>query len=467
MSKSLSLLVKHWKSLFASDKFSELFLELGQHLNSRSEAFNQFVHLQHRYNKAQKNEMEGTVSRENTVLEYNQINKALIDAIDELQASDLGVSDTGLDELKPVETLKKPTAKEEHAWEFTTDADTRAAYEKYLTRFPDGFYASNARERLDYFDADDTAWEFATDSGSEKAIQKYLDKYPNGLHVAEAQQKIATFERERQEALKKRAQAIAERRGIDPFYDLMVPIKGGTFEMGDTFGEGGSNEKPVHKVTLSDYWLCKYPVTQGLWEAIMGENNNPSRFKSDDLLPVEQVSWDDAQEFIHVLNKKTGGQYRLPTEAEWEYAARAAPSPTGESRGGAKVRFGNGKDIANPSEMNFCALKEYKQPYSVVGEYRAKTTPVNQFKPNKLGLYDMAGNVYDWCADWFSEDYYQQCHAQGTVLNPQGPDTGAYRVLRGGDWGGNPRSCRAAYRDHGAPVGRYGNVGFRVASSLQ
>ena len=312
MRQPLPLLVKQWKSLLAANKFEELFRKLEQHLNSRSDAFNQLIHLQQRYNKAHKNEMEGTVSHENSLLEYNQISKALIAAMDALEMPDLGDGGPLLDDTKPVAPPQKPTPAEEYEWEFTTEDDNRAAYEKHLARFPEGFYAAAARERLRAFDADDLLWELALERGSEKAIQKYLDKYPNGLHATEARQKIAAFEREKQ---------AAERRRIDPFYDLMVPIKGGTFDMGDTFGEGEAREKPVHSVTLSDYWLCKYPVTQGLWKAIMG-GNNPSGFKGNDLLPVETVSWDDAQAFIQALNKKTGGEYRLPTEAEWEYAAR-------------------------------------------------------------------------------------------------------------------------------------------------
>jgi len=363
------------------------------------------------------------------------------------------------DDPKAAAYPKKTSTAEAHAWEFALEDDNRAAYEKHLARFPEGVYATAARERLDAFDADDILWELASDRGTEKAFQKYLEKYPEGIHASKAQQKIAVFEQERQEtARKKREEEIAERRRIDPFYDLMIPIKGGTFEMGDTFGEGYENEKPVHKVTLSDFWLCKYPVTQGFWKAIMGKNNNPSSFKGDDLFPLEYVSWKDAQKFIAELNKKTGGQYRLPTEAEWEYAAR---------EGGKKVRFGNGKDIANPTEMNFNAKEDHKQPYSIAGEFRAKTTPVNQFKPNALGLYDMAGNVYDWCADWFSENYYQQCAAQGMVSNPQGPNTGDYRVLRGGEWDGFSRFCRAAYRSHFELTDRDDYIGFRVASSFR
>lgn len=349
------------------------------------------------------------------------------------------------DDSKPATSPTKPTAAEANAWEFALEDDNRAAYEKHLARFPGGVYATAARERLDAFDADDILWELASDRGSEKAIQKYLDKYPKGLHTTEAQQKIVAFERE------KRA---AERRRIDPFYDLMIPIKGGMFEMGDTFEDGYDIEKPVHKVTLSDYWLCKYPVTQGLWKAIMGKDNNPSKFKGDDMLPVEMVSWDESQAFIKILNKKTGGQYRLPTEAEWEFAAR---------EGGNKIRFGNGKDFANPVEMNFKATKDYKQPYSIVGEYCGKTTPVNQFKPNTLGLYDMAGNVWEWCSDWFAGDYYQQCQAPGTVLNPQGPEEGVYRVFRGGVWYANAQGCRAASRHYYRPGSCGYYLGFRLA----
>ena len=190
----------------------------------------------------------------------------------------------------------------------------------------------------------------------------------------------------------------------------------------------------------------------------MGKDNNPSHFKGDDMLPVENVSWGMAQEFIEVLNKKSGASYRLPTEAEWEYAAR---------EGGKKVRFGNGKDIADPEEMNFDASEKYKQPYSVAGAYRGKTSPVTLFKPNAQGLYDMSGNVWEWCADYYIWDYYQECHQQDIVLNPKGPESGAGRVHRGGSWYGNAQYCHAAYRNLNAPGYRGNNLGFRLASSPQ
>jgi formylglycine-generating enzyme required for sulfatase activity len=195
-------------------------------------------------------------------------------------------------------------------------------------------------------------------------------------------------------------------------------------------------------------------VTQGLWKAVMGQDTNPSHFEGDDMLPVENVSWDMAQEFIQVLNKKSGASYRLPTEAEWEYAAR---------EGGKKVRFGNGKDIADPVEMNFDASE--KEIYSVAGTDREKTTPVELFKPNALGLYDMSGNVWEWCADYFAYDYYQQCQKQGTVDNPKGPETGPLRVLRGGSWFINALHCRTTTRASHKPTARSSNFGFRLALS--
>ncbi len=334
---------------------------------------------------------------------------------------------------QPVQSsTKTATAAEEHAWEFTSDTNTRAAYQKYLDRFPQGFYSDKARDFLEYFDADDTAWEFANDVGTDQAIQKYIKKYPKGLHTE------------------------AARKRIDPFSEHMVLIKGGTFEMGDVFGEGAESEKSVHKVMLDDFMMCKYPVTQGLWKAVMGQDTNPSHFKGDDMLPVENVSWDMVQEFMEVLNKKSGASYRLPTEAEWEYAARER---------GKKVRFGNGKDIADPAEMNFNALEKYKQPYSVAGTYREKTTPVDLFKPNALGLYDMSGNVWELCADYYAVDHYQQCQQQGTALNPKGPETGALRVLRGGSWFIKALHCRTTTRASHKPTARSSNFGFRLVLS--
>jgi formylglycine-generating enzyme required for sulfatase activity len=219
----------------------------------------------------------------------------------------------------------------------------------------------------------------------------------------------------------------------------MVPITGGTFQMGST--DGGSDEEPVHSVTLSDFEISKYPVTQKLWRDIMGVDPPKLRFKGCDQCPVERVSWDDVQEFLKKLNARTGKTYRLPTEAEWEYAARGGNQSQGYEYSGSND------------------LKE-------VGWYRenagGKTHPAGRLKPNELELYDMSGNVWEWCSDWYGSDYYKN----SPLSNPAGPDIGLVRVFRGGSWGSDPQYCRVAYRSYGTPSDRDSNVGFRLARTI-
>ncbi len=209
------------------------------------------------------------------------------------------------------------------------------------------------------------------------------------------------------------------------------------------------DDESVHTVTLNDFYIGRYEVTQRLWKQVMG--NNPSYFKDCDDCPVEQVSWNDIQEFLAKLNRQTGLRYRLPTEAEWEYAARG---------GGKQVLFGNGKNTIDPSEINFNASSPFRKPYSVTGIYRQKTLPVGSLNsPNVLGLHDMSGNVYEWCSDWYGSDYYENSPS----YNPSGPSSGSLRVLRGGDWGVWPQICRVADRSSVLPDFRSGITGFRLA----
>ncbi|MGE0827601.1 MAG: SUMF1/EgtB/PvdO family nonheme iron enzyme [Candidatus Binatia bacterium] len=204
--------------------------------------------------------------------------------------------------------------------------------------------------------------------------------------------------------------------------------------------EGMDREKPVRRVQISQpFYMGKYPVTQSQWQVVMG--NNPSRFTGDLNRPVEQVSWDDVQEFLRKLNeRKKGTPYRLPTEAEWEYAARA----------GTTTRYCFGDDV------------ERLQDYAWYDENSDNTThPVGQLKPNAWGLYDVHGNVWEWVQDWFAEDYYRQ--RSNPDRDPRGPDSGEYRVLRGGSWNNEARDVRVGFRLWPEPGYRRGHLGFRCA----
>lgn len=220
----------------------------------------------------------------------------------------------------------------------------------------------------------------------------------------------------------------------------MVAVEGGKFTMGATSEQGSDAEeyeKPAHKVTLSDYYIGQTEVTQALWEAVMG--SNPSLFKGDNL-PVEKVSWDDCQEFIQKLNQLTGKQFRLLTEAEWEYAARG-----GRKSRGYKYAGGN----------NIGSVAWYKDNSG------NETHPVATKQANELGIYDMSGNVVEWCSDWYGDDYYQSSSRR----DPQGPSYGLLfrRVCRGGSYDDDARGCRVSNRYFGTPVLSYYNLGLRLS----
>jgi formylglycine-generating enzyme required for sulfatase activity len=216
----------------------------------------------------------------------------------------------------------------------------------------------------------------------------------------------------------------------------MIYVEGGTFQMGNTFGEGESDEKPVHPVTLDSYHLGQTEVTQALWRAVMG--TDPSRFKNCDQCPVENVNWDDAQAFIQKLNRLTGKRYNLPTEAQWEFAARGGRQSYGYQYAGSR------------------SVSEVAWHSSNSGR---KTHPVANKKANERGFYDMGGNVWEWCQDWYNKDYYQNSPAH----NPQGPSTGFARVFRGGSWISHPSDLRVAYRSNFIPTLRSNSLGFRLA----
>ncbi|MEA5618858.1 bifunctional serine/threonine-protein kinase/formylglycine-generating enzyme family protein [Cronbergia sp. UHCC 0137] len=236
----------------------------------------------------------------------------------------------------------------------------------------------------------------------------------------------------------------------------MVSIPGGTFIMGspENEPERNSNESPQHQVTIKPFLMGKYPVTQAQWKAVaslakvkIDLNPDPSYFKGGNR-PVEKVSWDDAQEFCARLSKKAGKNYRLPSEAEWEYACRA----------GTTTPFYFGKTITT-DQANYNG----NYPYNSVkkGVYREQTTDVGKFPPNALQLFDMHGNVWEWCEDVWHENYINAPTDGRAWIN--GNDY-QYRLLRSGSWVGNARSCRSGYRNWYSRDNRYGHVGFRVVA---
>ena len=218
----------------------------------------------------------------------------------------------------------------------------------------------------------------------------------------------------------------------------MVRVEAGTFTMGATpeMENPWDDEKPTHQVTLTnDYFIGKYEVTQALWQAVMG--NNPSNFKGEDL-PVEKVSWDDCQEFISKLNRITGKTFRLPTEAEWEFAARGGKNSRGYQYSGSN----NLSDVAWYTDNS-----------------GSKTHTVGSKQANELGIYDMSGNVYEWCQDW------KGSYSSSSQVNPTGDNSGSDRVIRGGSWLYAARCCRSSYRVYFTPDNRYYSLGLRLVLS--
>ena len=225
----------------------------------------------------------------------------------------------------------------------------------------------------------------------------------------------------------------------------MVYVEGGTFTMGCTGEQGnecGMDEKPAHRVTLSSYYIGQTEVTQALWRAVMGSEPTEyggwtAEYGRGDNYPAYRVSYNDVQTFLQRLSQSTGRRFRLPTEAEWEYAARGGA----RSRG---YKYSGGNDIG--------AVAWYRDNSD------GKTHPVAQKQANELGLYDMSGNVREWCSDWYGRDYY----SSSPQYNPGGPSSGSFRVYRGGSWYSCARYCRVSYRNYFSPAGRYRKLGFRL-----
>ena len=337
------------------------------------------------------------------------------------------------------------TAVELAFWNSIKESTNPDDYRAYLKRYPSGQFAEIAQNKihaLEAADAERRFWENIKNSANPEDLRAYLNKYPNGIYADAARNQIDTLERAtKEEAARKEEarKAEAKRKEVEATKRAGAVVKNsvgielvyvppGSFMMGSETGE--SDEKPVHRVSIGNgFYMGKYEITQAEWQAVMG--NNPSFFKGCDNCPVEQVSRDDAIAFIARLNAQNDGfTYRLPTEAEWEYACRA----------GTTTDFAFGDSI-NSAQANFDGNFPYGK--AAKGVYRKKTTPVGSFQPNAFGLYDMHGNVWEWCQDEY-HDNYNGAPTDGSAWMSDRPRV--FWLSRGGDWYYHGRNVRSANR---------------------
>jgi len=327
----------------------------------------------------------------------------------------------------------KAQAEELAAWQVAEAAQTLDGYQAYEQRYPKGQYLALSQTRVRKLKADQArqqetqAWNVAQ-KGDSKTVSDYLESYPRGGFVLEATKLLAKLKKEE-----------AEMRPGKIFRDCpdcpeMVIVPAGNFMMGGS----GIDEGPTHEVNVKSFAMGKTAVTQGEWQSLMGAN--PSYFKlCGSSCPVENVSWNDAQDFVQKLNAKTGKNYRLPSESQWEYACRA---------GGRHEYCGSD----NVDAVGWYDRNSGKSTHSVAGK-----------QPNAFGLYDMSGNVWEWVEDWY-HDNYNGAPTDGSAWVSGGEQKS--RVLRGGSWNYGPTWLRSALRVSYTPGNRYGDDGFRLARTL-
>ena len=330
---------------------------------------------------------------------------------------------------------------------------TASAYAEYLKDFPNGRNGSKAVEMLRRLEddalsektrlaveLDDSKFNAAKLLGTSKPLEGYLEAFPSGRHAVEAQGLIAALaERQKPETGKSMGGETPQARKAGDIETFKVNgveismawIPEGTFQMGTTNIEGRRSQKPLHSVTISKgFWIGVYEVTQAQWIALMG--NNPSKLQSSGQAPVDSVSWEDCQMFLTELNRLTNRTFRLPTEAEWEYACRA---------GSFDNWYGEWNSIAWHARNSKGSAHE-----------------VGRKRPNAFGLYDMVANVWEWCQDWYETTYYKSSPS----VDPQGPASGKERSIRGGSWKCQPEDTHSAVRSSLPPAERNSDLGFRL-----
>ncbi len=330
----------------------------------------------------------------------------------------------------------------EEAWQNALEEKTEKKYKEFIAKYPNSPYNEDANSNIQKIEMEE-AWQKALEEATETGYKKFIAEYPQSPYNGDANTKIADIQKKTKllSEQQKRRQLLLEQKKtqkksftetVNGISFGMVAVKGGTFSMGSPANEKDrDDDEKQHQVTVSDFFIGKTEVTQALWQTVMG--NNPSRFKGDNR-PVEQVSRDDCQKFIKALNKLTGKHYRLPTEAQWEYAAR----------GGC---ISNGYIYAGSNNIDVVAWHSYNSG--------GETHPAGQKRPNELGLYDMSGNVSEWCQDWYGS------YISRSQIDPTGSVSGYFRVHRGGTWGDSAEDCRTANRANGG-LSQLGGLGFRL-----
>lgn len=321
-------------------------------------------------------------------------------------------------------------ARDLEAWRTAKNNDNTNAYREYLAKFSKGEFREQAEARIKTLESeaarrrDDLAWEIAHEKNTTADFQQYLDQFPGGRHAAEAQTRLKT---------------LPEVSPSGGFAENMAFIQGGAFIMGCSkeSKECDGDEKPAHEVVLRDFYLGRFEVTQAEWRRVMGSDPPELHFKKCDQCPVEGVSWNEVQKFLAKLNAKNPGKnYRLPTEAEWEYAAR----------GGNLDRHYKYAGSDNIDEVAW-----------YFGNSGNTTHPVGKKMNNQLGLFDMTGNVFEWCSDWYG------AYPPGKQYSPAGPMASSTRACRGGSWGDGPAASRTINRGSSGPDNRDNYLGFRIA----
>ncbi|MTB52767.1 SUMF1/EgtB/PvdO family nonheme iron enzyme [Lewinella sp. W8] len=378
-------------------------------------------------------------------------------------------------------------------WRIAEAQDNCSGYRTYLQKHPRGDFASMARTKINSCEKEErmlAAWQNAKTRGDCGTYKKFNEDYPDSPYADLVREQLFMMncKEETPPSVPQSPPTIEE---VDPDEiemeapDNMVFIPGGTFQMGDQFGDGEDDEKPVHSVTVSDFYLSRTELTnreyaeflsavgnqrqggaqwydiESSYAGITGSGNSYVPKASMDDHPVVEVSWYGAVAYCNWLSERHGltpvyrvsgtavtpdwaaNGYRLPTEAEWEYAARS---------GGKREKW-----AGTSSEQD---LRQFAN-YDGDADGYARTAPVGMLRANNLGLADMSGNVWEWCWDWYASDYY----GKSPGSNPKGPGSGTFRVIRGGSWNFYPQICRTARRSNYGPSDRNRYVGFRLARS--